>query len=89
MSRDSSMQPSVSWEGVGVEGCVWREALMFRRGHLVSSMKNESEGDQSGVCSLLCTWVCRFLQDAVPATGSRGHKFGPSAAFLPGLPLSG
>lgn len=26
--------------------------------------------------------------DTVPAGGSRGHKLGPSAAFLPGLLLS-
>lgn len=72
--------------GLGVVFGEW--ALMFWRDHLVS-MKNESESDQSGVCSLLCTWVCRLLQNTVPATGSCDHKFGPSAAFLPGLLLSG
>lgn len=43
---------------------------MFWRGHLVTSMKNESEGDKSGVCSLLCTWVCRFPQDACQQLGA-------------------
>lgn len=48
MSRDSSMQPSVSWEGVAVRGPLFGEwALMFWRDRFVNSMKNELEGDQS------------------------------------------
>lgn len=87
MSRDSAMQPLVSWEGVGVRELCLESGRYFWRDRLVSSMKNESEGDQSGVCNLLCCWVCRLLQNTVAATGSCDLKFRPSAAFLPGLLL--
>lgn len=61
---------------------------MFWRDHLVNSMKSESEGDQSGLCSLLYTCVSRLLQNTVLATGSCDHKLGPGVAFLPDLLLS-
>lgn len=72
--------------GSGVVFGEW--AVMFWRDHLVNSMKSESEGDQSGLCSLLCTCVSRLLQNTVPATGSCDHKLGPGVAFLPDLLLS-